>query len=84
MIPRWTRELAVDVGPFVVGLAVAAMLWLNGCAGQQITLTDAAQAACRGQAAANVAGEAAAVLGQPGVAATSSAISVALGTLCKW
>lgn len=94
MIARWWRRDAVWwqvwlpqsglAGGWVCGTALGVALYLSGCAGQQVTLTDASQTACKGQAAANIATDAALVLGQPGAAAASGAISAALGVLCKW
>lgn len=65
------------LGTWAVAVASCAVL-------PNITLTEAAQTACKGQAAANVATDAALLLGQPGAAATASAISAGLGVLCKW
>lgn len=68
--------------PPIIMLALALAAALTACNG--VTLTKAAATACRGQEAANIAGEAALALGHPEAAAAASLTSKALGLACKW
>lgn len=70
--------------PEMIVLLGLAAISLAGCAGGPVTLSQAAQAACKGQSAANVATEAAMALGQVEVAAAGAAVSAGLGIACKW
>lgn len=55
---------------------------LSAC--NSVTLSKGAELACKGQAAANIATEAAAALGYRDIADGASATSKALGLACKW
>lgn len=63
-------------------IMLALILGLSAC--NSVTLSKAAEIACKSQAAANIATEGAAALGYKDAADASAMTSKALGLACKW
>lgn len=63
-------------------IMLAPLLGLSAC--NSVTLSKAAEIACRGQEGANIATAAAAALGHQDIADASAMTSKALGLACKW
>lgn len=78
MIKEWGPDF------LLVAAFVAACFIFSGCTQLGPALSDVAATACKGQAAANLATDAAVALGNRKAAELASATSAYLGMACKW